>query len=90
MTKAGARVPRGLAGEIVALLSDAGRELTLSQIQTHLDGFRELPELSAAMIRLHRKGLVIAERVERPTDRGSRVVKCHQPARTNDQYRIAA
>lgn len=82
MAKAEAMIPKGLAGEIVMLLSDTGRELTLSQIQQCLPGYRELNELSATMVRLRKIGWVQTGMVERTAARGRRVVKAYRLAGT--------
>ncbi len=82
MAKAEAMIPKGLAGEVVMLLSDAGRELTLSQIQQYLPGYRELNELSATMVRLRKIGFVQTGMVDRTAARGRRVVKSYRLAGT--------
>lgn len=66
---------KGLAGEVLALLVDAGRGLTLGQIQHYLPGHCELSELSATLARLARQGEVSVVMVERTADKGRRMVK---------------
>lgn len=70
--------PRGLAGEVLATLADAGRGLTLQQIQALLEGYHESPVLSATLVRLERAGLVVTGITERTADKGRRLVKCYQ------------
>ena len=66
---------KGLAGDVLALLVDAGRGLTLGQIQHYLPGHYELSELSATLARLARQGEVSVVMVERTADKGRRMVK---------------
>lgn len=73
---------KGLAGDVLALLVDAGRGLTLGQIQHYLPGHCELSELSATLARLARQGEVSVVMVERTADKGRRMVKqysCSSP-----------
>ena len=63
---------KGLAGDVLALLVDVGRGLTLGQIQHYLPGHCELSELSAT---LARQGEVSVVMVERTADKGRRMVK---------------
>jgi hypothetical protein len=57
---------KGLAGDVLALLVDTGRGLTLGQIQHYLPGHYELSELSATLARLERQGAVRAYRRQGP------------------------
>lgn len=74
MTRSGVRAG-SLADQILNMLSDAGRGLTLGQIQQFLSDYRELPELSATLSKLEKRGLIEAIPVERTAGRGRRMVK---------------
>lgn len=74
MTKRG----KGLSGDVLALLTDAGRGLTLGQIQQLLPVYHHLSDLSPVMIRLEKRGAVSVALVERTADKGRRMVKCYQ------------
>lgn len=76
MTKRG----KGLPGDVLALLTDAGRGLTLGQIQQHLPVYHHLSDLSPVMVRLEKRGVVSVAQVERTADKGRRMVKQYSRA----------
>ncbi|MCQ4145635.1 hypothetical protein [Vogesella sp. AC12] len=76
MTKRG----KGLPGDVLALLTDAGRGVTLGQIQQHLPVYHHLSDLSPVMVRLEKRGVVSVALVERTADKGRRMVKQYSRA----------
>jgi hypothetical protein len=70
----------GLPSRIMEALADVGQPLTLGQLQRYCLDDVELYKLSASMVRLCRKGLVVFQTVERNAERGRKQIKRYQIA----------